>query len=137
MKHHIYHSMAVLVRATDSGKSLVGRSAEIDAIADALSTLSDGRGQVLMLAGEPGIGKSTLARLAADRAREQDIAVYSGFSWEDGGAPTIPLALQVGRVVKMGSLAWNLAMEGEYTVVNAGSAPIWSLRFGVSLLIPE
>jgi hypothetical protein len=59
------------------------------------------------------------------------------FDWENGGAPTIPLALQVGRVVKIGGLVWNLAMEGEYTVANAGGAPIWSLRFGVSLLIPE
>jgi len=59
------------------------------------------------------------------------------FDWEDGGAATIPLALQIGRVVAIGGLNWNLAMEGEYTVANAGAAPIWSLRFGLSLLIPE
>jgi hypothetical protein len=42
---------------------------------------------VLLLASEPGIGKSSLARLAADPAREQNIDVFWGFAWEGGGAP--------------------------------------------------
>jgi predicted ATPase len=75
------------VPTTDIGKSLVGRSTEIAAVTDTLTTLSDGRGQVLLLAGEPGIGKSTLARLAADQARRLNIDVFWGFAWEGGGAP--------------------------------------------------
>ena len=60
-----------------------------------------------------------------------------GFNWKDGGAATIPLAFQVGRVVTLAGQSWNLAAEGEYTVVHAGPAPRWSIRLGISLLIPE
>jgi len=75
---------------TATGKptdQFVGRSAEIDVISDAIGRVGDGHGSVLLFAGEPGIGKSTLARIAADLAGERDIPVYWGFSWEAGGAP--------------------------------------------------
>jgi predicted ATPase len=75
------------VQASASAHSLVGRSAEIDVIGKTLAAAAAGRGQVLLLAGEPGIGKSTLARYAADHAREQNLSVYWGFAWESGGAP--------------------------------------------------
>jgi hypothetical protein len=59
------------------------------------------------------------------------------FDWEDGGAATIPLALQLGRVVKIGRYDYNLSIEGAYTVANDGPAPRWMIRFGFSLLLPE
>jgi hypothetical protein len=59
------------------------------------------------------------------------------FDWEDGGAATIPLTLQVGRVVAFGGQMWNLAVEGEYTAVHPGPAPRWGIRLGISLLLPE
>ncbi|MDX1405796.1 MAG: AAA family ATPase [Woeseiaceae bacterium] len=74
-------------RAANRRNELVGRSAEIDAIDRAIDALASGRGQVLMLSGEPGIGKSALARLAADRAAAASIPAYVGFAWEGGGAP--------------------------------------------------
>ena len=72
------------------GKSknpFVGRATEIGIIGDAISGVRDGQGSVLLFAGEPGIGKSTLARTGADLAKSAGIAVYWGFSWEAGGAP--------------------------------------------------
>jgi predicted ATPase len=66
---------------------LVGRKAEIDIVSDAVVKTGNGRGAVLLFAGEPGIGKSTLARFGAAMASEQRMAVYWGFSWEAGGAP--------------------------------------------------
>ena len=75
---------------TTTGKSidqLVGRATELGVVGDAIGRVADGRGSVLLFAGEPGIGKSTLARITADLAGEQDIPVYWGFSWEAGGAP--------------------------------------------------
>jgi DNA polymerase III delta prime subunit len=66
---------------------LVGRSAELDVVRDAIDRLGAGHGSVLLFAGEPGIGKSTLARISADLASAADIPVYWGFSWEAGGAP--------------------------------------------------
>jgi hypothetical protein len=73
--------------AANTPPELVGRSNEIAAIERAIASLRAGRGHVLMFSGEPGIGKSTLARLAADRAAAASINVYHGFAWEAGGAP--------------------------------------------------
>jgi tetratricopeptide (TPR) repeat protein len=66
---------------------LVGRSAEIDVIRQHLGELGQGRGSALLFAGEPGIGKSTLARESAKLAADAGIPVYWGFAWEAGGAP--------------------------------------------------
>lgn len=59
------------------------------------------------------------------------------FDWKEDGAATIPLALQVGRVVDLLGQKWNLAIEGTRTVVHHGPAPQWGVRFGFSLLLPE
>ena len=66
---------------------LVGRSSEIASVTAALSDLDAGRGAMLLLSGEPGIGKSTLARLAARLGGNKGLPVYWGFAWEAGGAP--------------------------------------------------
>jgi tetratricopeptide (TPR) repeat protein len=70
-----------------AGGTVVGRDAECQAISDALSQLQAGHGHAMFLAGEPGIGKSTLARLAAAEAENRGIPVFWGFAWETGGAP--------------------------------------------------
>ena len=59
------------------------------------------------------------------------------FDWKDDGAATIPLALQVGRVLPFLGQQWNLGLEGAYTVVHPGPAPRWSIRLGISLLLPK
>ena len=41
----------------------------------------------MFICGEPGIGKSTLARVAARHAQALDFDVAWGFAWEQGGAP--------------------------------------------------
>ena len=68
--------------------SLVGRSRELDEIAGALADALAGRGQLLLLVGEPGIGKTRLAdeatRLATARS---SVPVFWGRAWEAGGAP--------------------------------------------------
>jgi tetratricopeptide (TPR) repeat protein len=73
--------------AAAGAQQLVGRDREIASIDRAIGDLQAGRGQVIMLAGEAGIGKSALARYAADSARQASIPVYRGFAWEAGGAP--------------------------------------------------
>lgn len=66
---------------------LVGRQKELDAIDASLTALAAGQGGTLFMSGEPGIGKSTLARALGEAARSQGYSVYSGFCWESGGAP--------------------------------------------------
>jgi tetratricopeptide (TPR) repeat protein len=65
----------------------VGRDRELAELLTALDESSAGRGWLVLLAGEPGIGKSRLADEVAARARDRGIAVLWGRSWEAGGAP--------------------------------------------------
>ena len=69
-------------------QQLVGRADEIALLDDAIGQLASGTGKVIFIAGEPGIGKTTLARHAAQLAGEQTVPVYFGFAWEAGGAPS-------------------------------------------------
>jgi len=52
-----------------------------------LDEVVSGSGRLFLLAGDPGIGKSRLAREAAARARDRGIKVAWGRCWEAGGAP--------------------------------------------------
>jgi predicted ATPase len=66
---------------------LVGRQQELEAISAKLTAVHAGRGGTLFLSGEPGIGKSALARQLAEQADDLSLSVYWGFCWEAGGAP--------------------------------------------------
>jgi sterol desaturase/sphingolipid hydroxylase (fatty acid hydroxylase superfamily) len=82
----------------DAGRgTIVGRAAEREALGEALASLREGRGELLLLCGEPGIGKSTLAQWAARRAQAESLAVHWGFAWEAGGAPSYWPWIQVLR----------------------------------------
>jgi len=65
----------------------VGRShalAELDA---ALDAAEGGRGSLVLVTGDPGIGKTRLVGELAVRARARDTLVLWGTCWEGGGAP--------------------------------------------------
>jgi hypothetical protein len=66
---------------------LVGRERELAQIAAALDGATAGRGQLVLLAGEPGIGKTSLADRAAALAAARGFTVLWGRCWEAGGAP--------------------------------------------------
>ena len=57
---------------------IVGRDAELDAIDGLLASADAGEGGVVFLVGEPGIGKSRLAREAAARARATGMEMLQG-----------------------------------------------------------
>jgi DNA-binding SARP family transcriptional activator len=78
---------------------LVGREDQLRVISRALSEASAGRGRVLLLAGEPGIGKTRLAEEAARRARDAGVTVAWGTSDENGGAPAFWPWIQVLRAL--------------------------------------
>ncbi len=66
----------------------VGRDPELAAIAEALDAAAAGRARTVLLSGEAGIGKSTLARAAADMAvREGFGSVVWGRCWEGATPP--------------------------------------------------
>jgi DNA-binding CsgD family transcriptional regulator/tetratricopeptide (TPR) repeat protein len=66
---------------------LVGRETEIGALLTALDAAVAGRGSLLLVAGEPGIGKSRLADEFAAKGESVDARVLWGRCWEAGGAP--------------------------------------------------
>lgn len=70
------------------GPRFAGRDAELAALGAALGDAATGRGGGLVLvSGEPGIGKTTLASTFAWRARGQGAHVAWGGAWEDSAAP--------------------------------------------------
>jgi hypothetical protein len=73
----------------DPSKSagLIGRDRELQGLLSTLSDAAAGTGRLVLISGEPGIGKSRLADELANRAREQGHRVLWGRGWEDAGAP--------------------------------------------------
>jgi DNA-binding SARP family transcriptional activator len=69
------------------GGVFVGRARELAALDAGLADALAGRGRIVLIAGEPGIGKSRLIDELAARARAQDVQVLVGRCWEAGGAP--------------------------------------------------
>ena len=65
----------------------VGRQREMAELIVALDTAMAGRGQMVMLAGEPGIGKTRLAQKLAFRAESLGAQVLWGWCYEHAGAP--------------------------------------------------
>ena len=75
-------------REATAGESLfIGRQRELSALRGALEHAKVGRGQVAMLAGEPGIGKTRTAQELSDHAARQGTLVLWGRCPEEPGAP--------------------------------------------------
>jgi len=79
------------------GRALVGRVAERAVLADRLRDALDGRRQLVLVAGEPGAGKTRLAEDAADQARALGAISVLGRAAEDAGSPPYWPFLQVFR----------------------------------------
>ena len=65
----------------------VGRERELALLEDALAAARAGRGGLVLLSGEAGIGKSRLCDELAERAHHTGLRVLWGRCWEAGGAP--------------------------------------------------
>ena len=70
-----------------SGRPFVGRTGELGELRGALEEAQEGRGLLVLLSGEPGIGKTRLMQEAAREAGERGWRVAAGRCWEEGGAP--------------------------------------------------
>lgn len=70
----------------------VGREAEMAELTPLLDRLAEGRGAFVLLAGEPGVGKTRLARELAAKAAARGVLAVTGSSYEvQGATPYAPL----------------------------------------------
>ena len=67
--------------------TFVGREKEMAVLTEAWQKVRSGRGQIVMLVGEPGIGKTRLAREFAAQMEAEGSRVLWGRNFEDRGAP--------------------------------------------------
>ena len=75
--------------AGDRSDLYVGRAGEMRQLATAIERVRDGRGQVVLVSGPAGIGKTRFCEENALLAQEAGFAVAWGRCWSDGGAPAL------------------------------------------------
>ena len=71
----------------DKNRVFVGRQQEMAELTAALDDALSGRGRVVMLAGEAGIGKTCTTQVLAHEAEVRGIHVLWGWCYEEQGAP--------------------------------------------------
>jgi predicted ATPase len=76
---------------------LIGRAVEIGMIVAKLDEVAAGRGGLVLLSGEPGIGKTRLAMEAESLARSRGFRVLWARCWEGRGAPAYWPWIQILR----------------------------------------
>lgn len=84
-------------------RSLIGRDAEIAHLTAALERSGSGDGRVLFIAGEPGVGKSRLAREVLETAAGGGVATFTGRASESAvQVPYRPLSEALMRAAREG-----------------------------------
>jgi DNA-binding SARP family transcriptional activator len=96
-------------QAEEPGSVFVGRERELSELLGALEDALSGRGRLVLLAGEPGSGKSRLADELALRASAHGARVLVGRCWEAGGAPAYWPWVQALRALDSGAAEADLA----------------------------
>src|SRR4051794_24330963 len=72
---------------------LVGRDAEFARLLAAIHDCMHGRPLVMLITGEPGVGKTRLlSEVIARTESELNVNVLSGFALEAGGTPYFPIS---------------------------------------------
>jgi hypothetical protein len=89
--------VTVKPEATRATTRLVGRDGELATLDAALTRALGGMHELVLLGGEAGIGKTSLARAVAERARARQATVVWGAGWDGGGAPAMWPWVQVVR----------------------------------------
>jgi len=77
----------VAASSPPSARPLVGRAGELARITHTLDEVLTGPGRLVLLMGEPGIGKTRLCDEVTALAMRRGVPVLWGRSWEAGGAP--------------------------------------------------
>ena len=111
-------------RIQSAGHDLVGRARELAQLDAALSDAIAGRGGVVVVTGEPGIGKTALARAFVEHAGARGASWAWGTCWDGGGAPAYwPWAQLVRELARREDAATLRAALGDGAAWIAGLLP--------------
>jgi DNA-binding winged helix-turn-helix (wHTH) protein len=101
-------------RAAIGPAAFVGRAEVLAQIEATFDRARGGRGQLVLVVGEAGIGKTRIAEEFAATARARGVAVLSGWCSETGGAPAYWPWIQVLRgLVEPHGVVWLRRTLGE------------------------
>src|SRR5215207_3578749 len=109
------------------GRAFVGRDRELADLVAGLDDAIAGRVRLVLIAGEPGIGKTWLAEHLAEHAAKQGARVLWVHCWEGGGAPPFWPWAQLLRVLAEGLDDRTLAAW-----LGAGAAQVAQLLPGLA-----
>ncbi|MFF5219097.1 ATP-binding protein [Micromonospora sp. NPDC000442] len=90
---------------------MIGRDHPASLLRAEVDRASASHGGLVLVAGEPGIGKTTLVTAAADEARRQGALVLGGACWDSASAPGYWPWTQVLRRLRRSSEDWAVARE--------------------------
>ncbi|MEM9454983.1 MAG: BREX system ATP-binding domain-containing protein [Myxococcota bacterium] len=76
---------------------LLGRAPQWSQILEALDRVAEGHGRLLLIRGEPGVGKTFLADAAGHEARRRGAGVLVAHGYEGEGAPALWMWIQILR----------------------------------------
>ncbi len=115
-----------------SDSPLIGRTPEYAVLSGEFERASSGQLRVVLVSGEPGIGKTRLLRSVADAASERGaIVLRGGASDAEGMPPYLPFLEAVGRFIRSTDGAELAALTGELVPVLATIFPELSLKLDV------
>lgn len=109
------------MRGVSGEPAFVGRAVELGELEQLLAATLEGRGRCVLVAGEPGIGKTTLCSQFAERARRRGARVVWGRTWEWGGAPAFWPWLQVLRALAPDGAAEPALLDPNESLTPASS----------------
>ena len=100
-----------MTNSGQKGRIFVGRQREMNALSEALSDAMAGHGRMVMLAGEPGIGKTRMAQELALRAEALGSRVLWGRCSSAQGAPSYWPWVQIIRTYLRGQDAEQITTD--------------------------
>lgn len=113
---------------TNPGSRLIGRTPELLELRTALADAIAGRGGLLMLGGDPGIGKTALADEISTEAAARGVQVAWGRCSEDSGAPAYwPWTEILRALVRTRDRHWLDATLGDRAALLSALIPELSL----------
>ncbi|MBQ1027495.1 AAA family ATPase [Micromonospora sp. C95] len=90
---------------------MIGRDHPAGLLRAEVDRATASHGGLVLVAGEPGIGKTTLVTAAADEARRQGALVLGGACWDSASAPGYWPWTQVLRRLRRSAADWAVARE--------------------------